>query len=232
MPDGEGGATVTEAGGSDQRLAEAFRALGDTHGTEVPEDLRERIWLAVSGALSPEERRELVDRTAADPECAEAWRVASELWRASQASAVGGAAAAAPGRATRWATGWLGAAAALLLASTIGVVSLLNRPSDDEFRASSGFVVESLVAADTALPRNAFRLRWTPGPEGSRYQVRVTTEDLKVLATAPDLTAPEFTVEPGVLAGLSSGARVFWQVDVSLPNGERRTSSTFITRLE
>jgi hypothetical protein len=62
--------------------------------------------------------------------------------------------------------------------------------------------------------------------------VRVTTEDLRVLATAADLTAPEFAVEPAVLAGLPAGARVFWQVDVSLPNGERRTSSTFITRLE
>ena len=92
--------------------------------------------------------------------------------------------------------------------------------------------MESLVPPDLALPRDAFRLRWTPGPEGSRYQVRVTTEDLKLLATAADLMAPEFAVDPAVLAGLSSGARVFWQVDVSLANGARRTSSTFITRLK
>ena len=78
--------------GLDERLAEAFWALGDTHAAEVPEDLRERIWLAVSGALSPEERRELVERTVTDPGCAETWRVASEMWRASQASAVGGVA--------------------------------------------------------------------------------------------------------------------------------------------
>ena len=134
--------------------------------------------------------------------------------------------------ATRWAPRWLAAAAVLLLGTAIGVVSLLNRPPGDEFRASSGFVVESLVPADAALPRDAFRLRWTPGPEGSRYQVRVTTEDLQVLATAADLTAPEFTVEPAVLARLPEGASVFWQVDVSLPNGERLTSPTFITRVE
>ena len=232
MPHGEGRGTVTELRGSDQRLAEAFQALGDTHATEVPEDLRERIWLAVSGALSPEERRELVERTVIDPGCAEAWRVANELWRASQPRAIGGGATVAPGWATRSTTRWLGAAAALLLVCTIGVISLLNRPSDGEFRAASGFVVESLVPPDLALPRDAFRLRWTPGPEGSRYQVRVTTEDLKLLATAADLTTPEFAVDPAVLAGLSSGARVFWQVDVSLANGERRTSSTFITRLK
>jgi hypothetical protein len=224
---------VTEPRGSDQRLAEAFQALGDTHGDEVPADLRERIWLAVSGVLPPEERRELVERTAADPGCAEAWRVANELWRASQAAGSGEVAVVAPGLATRWAAPrWLAAAAVLVLGATIGVVSLLNRPSGDQFRASSGFVVQSLVPADGALPRHAFRLRWTPGPEGSRYQVRVTTEDLQVLATAADLTAPEHTVEPAALSQLPAGASVFWQVDVSLPNGERRTSSTFITRVE
>ena len=60
----------------------------------------------------------------------------------------------------------------------------------------------------------------------------MTTEDLQVLATAADLTASEFEVEPAVLARLPSGARVLWQVDVSLPNGERLTSSTFITRVK
>ena len=91
--------------------------------------------------------------------------------------------------------------------------------------------MKSLVPPDVALPRDAFRLRWTPGPEESRYQVRVTTEELRVLATAADLTSPEFTVEPAVLS-LPSGASVFWQVDVSLPNGERLTSPTFITRVK
>jgi len=224
---------VTEPRGSDERLAEAFRALGDTHGREVPQDLRDRIWLAVSGALPPEERRELVDRLATDPGCAEAWRVASELWQASQASEVDAATAAvAPGRATRWTRPWLAAAAVLLLGVTIGVVSLLNRPAGDEFRASPGYVVESLVPADITLRPAAFRLRWTPGPEGSRYQVRVTTEDLQVLATAADLATPEFAVEPTALSGLPAGASVFWQVDVSLPNGERITSPTFITRVD
>jgi hypothetical protein len=158
--------------------------------------------------------------------------VASELWRASLASAGSGAAANTAGLATRWAPRWLAAAAALLLVTTIGVISLRNRPPGDEFRASPGFVVESLVPAGQALPRDAFRLRWTPGPEGSRYQVRVTTEDLQVLATAADLTAPEFAVDPAAISRLPGGASVFWQVDALLPNGERLTSSTFITRVE
>src|SRR5262245_35444914 len=115
MPAGEGDSPVTDLRGSDERLAEAFRALEGTNDTGVSEDLGERIWLAVSGALPPDARRELVERTATDPGCAEAWRVASEMWRASQARAVGGSAVAAPGLTTRWTPRWLAAAAALLL---------------------------------------------------------------------------------------------------------------------
>jgi hypothetical protein len=232
MPAGEGNTPVTDLRGSNERLADAFQALSDTDSADVPEDLRERIWLAVSGALPPEERRELVERTATDPGCAETWRIASEMWRASQASAVREDAVPAPALTTRWTPRWLATAAAFFLVTAIGVVSLVNRRTGDEFRTSSGFVVASLVPADRALPRNAFRLRWTPGPEGSRYQVRVTTEDLRVLATADDLSAPEFAVDPAALSGLPGGASVFWQVDVSLPNGERLTSSTFITPIE
>ena len=137
-----------------------------------------------------------------------------------------------PAEQHRWTSPWLAAAAALLLSTTIGLVWLLNGPSGDEFRAPPGYVVESLVPADMPLPRDGFTLRWTPGPEGSRYQVRLTTEDLRVLATAADLTAPELVVEPAVLAGLPGGASVLWQVDVSLPAGQRITSPTFVTRVE
>jgi hypothetical protein len=196
---------------------------------EVPEDLRERIWLAVSGALPPEERRALVDRMAAYPGCAEAWRVAHEMWEASQATTVG-ASAVAPAPATRTPL-WLAAAAVLLLGTTVGLVTLLNRSPGDEFRASPGYVVASLVPPEAVLPRDSFRLRWTPGPEGSRYQVRVTTEDLRLLATANDLAAPEFPVEPALLSSVPSGASVLWQVEVSLPSGEQVTSETFIVRL-
>ena len=216
----------------DERLALAFRALADASESEdVPEELLERIWLAVSGALPPEERREIVERTVTDPACAEAWRIASELWRTSQSSAADEAdVPSAP--AARWDRRWLAAAAVLLLGTTIGVISLLNRSPGDQFRASSGFVVESLLPAEAALPRAAFRLRWTPGPEGSRYQVRVTTEDLRVLTTAEDLTEAAFAVDPAVLAGVPAGAPVLWQVDASLPGGERLTSPTFVTRVE
>jgi hypothetical protein len=122
-------------------------------------------------------------------------------------------------------------AAALLLGVSIGVVSWVNLQPADELRDPGSYQVNSLVPAETVMPRETFRLRWTPGPQGSRYDVRVTTEDLRELATAQDLTEPELVVERDRLAGLLPGARVLWQVDVRLPTGERVSSQTFVARV-
>jgi hypothetical protein len=212
----------------DTRLREAFETRAIAPRTEVSDELRDRIWLAVSGELPAADRRQLVDRMASDAACAEAWRAAHELWQAAQAHA---GVAIEPDRIARWPSNWLLAAASVLIATTIGVVSLLDTPPADEFRASPGYVVSSLVKAETPLPRDSFRLQWTPGPEGSRYQVRVTTEDLYVLATATGLTDAELVVQPAALARVSDGAIVFWQVDVLLPTGERITSPAFVARV-
>jgi hypothetical protein len=213
---------------SDLRLREAFRTLADTSQSEVSEELRERIWLAVSGELPAAERRELVDRMATDAACAEAWRVANELWQALQAQAE----AVAPARAPGWKSPWLAAAAALVVSTAVGVVWLLNKPSGDEFRASPDYVVESLVPADVSLPRNAFRLRWTPGPRGSRYELRVMTADLQLLAMPGDLSTAEVVLDQAVLSNVPGGASILWQVDVVLPTGQRMTSTTFTTPVE
>ena len=215
---------------ADESLGEAFRALGDTFGGTCSEEDLERIWRAVAGELPASERRELVDRMVTDPACAEAWRVADELWRASQGEVTTGA---ADRHLRSWTPSWLAAAALLILGVSVGLVSWLNRPQlEDEFRNPGGYVVRSLVPSETLLSREAFRLQWTPAPQGSRYQVRVTTEDLRVLATVEDLTVAELVVERERLTDLSPGARVLWQVDVSVPSGERVSSETFVARVQ
>jgi hypothetical protein len=74
-------------------------------------------------------------------------------------------------------------------------------------------------------------LRWQ-APEGARFDVRVTTEDLRVLDTASGLTIPEHTVPAEMLEGLDSGAKVFWQVEATLPDGSTIQSGTFITEVK
>ena len=212
----------------DVTLQDAFRSLADVSGPEVSDDLRERIWLAVSGQLPAAERRALIERTATDAAAAEAWRVAHEMWSAFQPADR----ARSQGVVARWISPQLAAAAVFVVATAIGIVSLITRPSVDEFRAAPGYGVTALVPSDAALPRDGFRLQWTPALDGARYQVRVTTEDLQVLATATDLSRSEFIVPSAQLAALSAGATVFWQVEVSLPAGEHIASPTFVVHVK
>jgi hypothetical protein len=216
-------ATVTERPAADEKLREAFQSLGQGSPEKPsPGDL-DLVWRAVTEELPAPERRALVDRMASEPALAESWRIARELYRdAPQLRA-----AVPPGRA--WNPWWMSAAAALLIAAGVGLILQLSSPAVEEtFRSPDRYVVDSLVLSDTALPRDAFRLRWTPGPEGSRYHVRVTTEDLQVLTTASDLLVAELVVSSDRLAAVPSGARVFWQVDVALPEGNTVSSQTFV----
>ena len=70
------------------------------------------------------------------------------------------------------------------------------------------------------------------GPEGSRYQVSVATEDLQVLTTARDVTSPELTVSRELLSEVAPGGRVLWQVVMALPGGETVSSPTFVVRAQ
>ena len=215
---------------ADERLKAAFQALGAEDGRECSSDDLDRVWRAMDGTLGADERRELIDRLASDPALAEAWRVARELRGASEA---GTPAIAAPRRVvTRWRSSWLAAAAVLLAA--IGSVVVLQRlqPVDNTFRAGDSYSVESLIQVDAALPRDQFRLRWTPGPPDTRYQVRVTTEDLQVLNVAADLAVAEVVIPGDSLSSVASGGRVLWQVNARLPGGGTISSATFVTRVQ
>lgn len=215
---------------ADQALRDAFQALGDASRDDLTPDDLDRIWRAVSGELPVDERHALIDRMAADPSLAEAWRVAQELRSASS----GQSAASAPA-ANFWTHPWIAAVAAVLVMGVgIGIVyqRFPGSSGGDTFRNAARYAVEARVASDAPLPRTAFRLSWTPGPPDSRYQVRVTTEDLRVLATLADLTTAEVVIDPSAFAGVSPGARVLWQVDATLPGGETVSSQTFIVRVQ
>jgi hypothetical protein len=223
----EGHQAVSDEIESNERLRKAFQSLAETADGECSIEDRERIWLALTGKLPAPERRELVDRMAREPALAEAWRIASELAEALPTDAT------RPIRhpLLRWSRS-LAAAAAVVIIVAAGVV-LVNRSLSrvDTLRTSDELVVETLVPDDAALPREAFRLRWTPGPPGSRYQVRVTTEDLRVVAAASDLTMAELVVQAEALAQVAPGTRLLWQVDVIGPDGSRSSSRTFTARV-
>jgi hypothetical protein len=211
----------------DARLRAAFQGTAGTPDRECTAEDLEKIWKAVSGELPADERREVVEQVARDPAAAEAWRVAQELWRAS------GAATQAPAsrRFSAWSPAWVAAAAALVLTVGAALVVRIVSPDGDTLRDGGAYVVEPAVAGEPALPRDAFVLRWTAGPQGTRYHVRVTTEALEVLFTAADVPEAQVTVPAERLAGLPAGTRVLWQVEAALPSGESVSSQTFVVRV-
>ncbi|HEY7169348.1 MAG TPA: hypothetical protein VH417_00805 [Vicinamibacterales bacterium] len=213
----------------DERLRAAFQRLGETADDACSADDLDRVWRAVAGELSGDERRALIDRLAANPALAQAWRAAHELQSTRQADAP--AAVAASRRVRRPPFQWLAAAAVLLLAAGGIVIIQRSRPPVDTFRSTSGAALESLIPTDASLPRNDFRLRWTPGPPDSRYQLRVTTADLRVLATATGIPQAEYVVPSEALSSVRTGERVLWQVDATLASGERQSSATFAARI-
>lgn len=215
----------------DERLRDAFRTLASESPGRCSDGDLEHVWQAVSGVLPAEERRELIDRAAVDPAFAEVWRIAYEVQRArgeSHGEVPGETAAVKP---RTWNATWLGLAAALVLVIGLALSQLQPRPADT-FRDQGRTAASSLLPSDSTLPRDAFRLRWTPGPPGSTYTVRVTSEDLQLLATAEALALPEFVVPANRLSDVSAGSRVLWQVVTSLPSGENVASETFVVRVQ
>ncbi len=214
-------------------LRHGFQSLAETATGEVsPADLA-AVWSAVQGDLPPETRRALVDRLATEPALAEAWRIAHAL-EAPDASApvAPDAPAVFPPSRRSWPAPWLAAAAVVILGVSAVVLVPRLRESAPVLRQPGVAEVESLLIPSAAIARDAFELRWTAGPPGSRYRVRVTTEDLQVLAEVTDLDAPVFRVPASTLAGVPAGAIIFWQVDVMTPSTTRLTSPTFVNRVQ
>jgi hypothetical protein len=197
----------------------------------------ERYLRAALGELSAEENRELAEHGAVCPACTLAWKLAGEYAEEAALKTSDRAEGIAEGRVPRARRRyWLPAAAAL--AAALALVAVLAPWPGREgapapvLRAIEQEAIESLVPEGSSLPADAFTLRWSGGPEGSRFALRVTDRRLEHLAGASALDAREYTVPPEALAYLEPGTMVLWQVEATLPDGRRLVSETFATRLE
>lgn len=189
-----------------------------------PADLYE----ATSGELAIEARQRIVDHLTVCAECATAWRLAVELRAADRAA---GATPRSP--AVRPWMSMLAAAAGVVL--TAGVVFLTMQATPPEapvYRDGGGIARPVSLLEGTSLPRTDFRLRWTAGPPGARYTVRVTDSTLEPVFVRHDLADAEVHAPPAVFAGMKSGTQLFWQVEMRLPEGETVSSSSQLVELE
>ena len=214
-----------------ERLRAALRALGEDAVPREDCPAPERIWGAVRAELPVAERREVVDHVAGCLSCAEAWRLAVEIDPDPRPMA---AASTRPWLAAFFESRALVPLAATLLVATAAGVLLLRGPEgahDPGYREAGPAAIRSLLPENEPVSRSSFRLRWSPGPEGSRYDVRVTTESLDPVASAQGLTEASFLVPEPLLVPLPAGSRLLWQVQMRGPEGNRQDSPTFVTLL-
>jgi hypothetical protein len=182
-----------------------------------------RIFDAVHGQLSAAEREAMVEELLANPDAAEAWRLAREL----APESVPESAIQPPSRGV---SKWLAVAAALVLAAGVGWMALRPAP-EPVYRNGQSLAIASALPADVPLPRAQPVLRWT-GLDGGRYRVRVLTPELDVLDESDELSAPQYTVSAEALRRVPPGGRIVWQVDARLPDGVAVVSPSFSTPIE
>lgn len=216
------------------RLRAAFTAPAEAAPDPETCPAPETIWSAVRGELPPHEVREVVEHTALCASCAEDWRLAADLNRQERKAAEADRPAnVVYGRFRQWRP--LAAAAALAagLMLVIGIQSddMMGPGQEPAYREGQRTELRSLLPEGQALPANAAVLRWSRLEGAVSYDVQVSTEDLRVVATEEGLTATEVRLPESALAGLQPGTKLLWQVQAVFPDGIRETSETFTTTL-
>jgi hypothetical protein len=215
-------------------LREAFAALAAVAGDGSRCPQPERLWASAREELAGSENDEVVLHLGECTACATAWRLAREL-SLPEAAQPRESTSADPGPArSLW--NWVPMAAAAALVVGVGVLLVARwspwNTQPPVYRSQEGRWLETLVPAGSSLPRGAFVLRWTAGPEGTIYDLRVTSEKLEPLARASGLERAQHQVPEGALTPLGAGQRIFWQVTAYLPDGRRVVSRTFVVGLQ
>ncbi|MFP2912187.1 hypothetical protein ACLESD_45640, partial [Pyxidicoccus sp. 3LFB2] len=99
-------------------------------------------------------------------------------------------------------------------------------------RGGDTLAVVSRLPEDAPLPRADCVLRWSEGPEGTRWTLQLSSEDLSLVHRADSLAKSEYRVPAEVLAPLPAGTKLLWQVEARLPDGRVQRSATFVNRLQ
>lgn len=218
-----------------ERLRAAVAALAETGSTSDASVDAGRIFDALHGDLTVEQRQAVIDELVTNPAAAEAWRLAKELDPAAAAGFgdAGRPATVVPFPLARRVRTWLPLAAGLLLAVAAGWL-YIDPFGDREapgYRSTGGVAIASTIPSGAALPRGDAVLRWTP-IDGARYRVRVLTTALEPLHEATDLAGAEYRLPAEVVSQIPAATDLLWQVEARVPGAPVVVSPTFIVRLQ
>ena len=126
---------------------------------------------------------------------------------------------------------WLGLAAAATLVLAVSFLAIQQfqnvGPDEPVYRTPSGGGLASEIDPSTPMPRDDLILRWRGAPDGTTYDIRVTTDRLAPLHRTFGIERTEHSVPEDALADLPPGAVILWNVTAHLPDGRRWTSNSF-----
>jgi hypothetical protein len=215
---------MSDSGHDVERLRHGLRQRTETKGDGEACYRVGTLWESATGRMARAENRAVLLHIAECASCATAWELAREL------APAGEVADRVP--TTSWRRSVPAIAAAVLFAA---VALWLWKPMEIHepiYRDTSGDWIVSELQADRSLDRGECTLRWSAGPDGTTYDVRVTTADLTPIAQGFDLTEPRFSVEPSSLGIVPPGEIILWRVTARLPDGRKASSRTFRTSVE
>lgn len=218
------------------RLREALASLEGPDDRKLPVGQgtsdsvdSERIFDALHGDVSPEERQAVVEQLLTNPAAAEAWRLAREMRPDTGVEGVADRALEESTRPAKWK--WMAVAAAAVLAVGLGWQLIPSRgDGEPAYRSVESRTIRSALPQGAELSRAQPVLRWT-GMDGARYRVRVLTPDLQVLEESAESSAREYTLGPESLGRIPPGGQIFWQVEARIPGEVVITSPTFTIRV-
>jgi hypothetical protein len=214
---------VSDARREFEKLARAFAAREGIHDRASACPPAEQLFEAASGGLDREPRLKIVDHVSQCAECTRAWRLAIEL---------GARPVSSGGESGRAWISRFAMAASVVLAVGLTTYFVRQGPEESPQYRDAAYQLAPVSRSGDKLSRNSAVLRWSPGPEGSTYAVRLTTADLVLVLEKQDVTTAELTVPVAVLQNLPSGEQLLWQVEIRLPNGQRITSQTYVVTLD
>lgn len=220
---------MSEGHFSDERLRDELARVAEVaeDGRECPP--AERIVLSGRDELPPEDNEAVIIHMARCTACATAWRIARDV-------AAEPAPVPFPVERARRVTNWTGlAAAAAILVAVVGAgIFLLDpgRGTAPVHRTQEGASIESAIDEGTVLARDRCLLKWTAGPDGTYYDIRIMAGRMQPLVKREGLDRPEFVVPQEILEDVASGDRILWHVTARLPDGRRVESDTFIAEIE
>lgn len=218
---------------SDDRLREGFASARNIVAEAGLCPDPSAIWDSAAESLTGDQNESLLRHTAACGACAASWRLAREMLSEELPQVQDDEGRRRKVVSRPW---WLGLAAAAVLVLAVSFVALQQfrplGPSEPLYRTTPGGGLATEIAPAAPLPRDDVTLRWSGAPDGTTYDLRVTTDRLAPLHRAFGIQQPEYRIPESDLADLPPGAVILWAVTAHLPDGQRWTSVSFRATVE